>query len=201
MPQEKFVKKEFNNGHKTFIASEAKAFNEQLKAEKTRREYFDAYKHTMIRDRNPLIGDPTPRVNLMTGVHINQEPIINPNWIPRPLPESITKSQKLTEKIGIETTKYHFLGNSYMTENKGSSSPSQLSPSQGGSGGDSRPLSSAGAAVLNSSRSHHSSPACSRPPSSSLSQQATARSTARPGSDWKARMTEDGTLRPMIRFF
>lgn len=198
MPQEKFVKKEFNNGHKTFIASEAKAFNEQLKAEKSRREYFDAYKHTMIRDRNPLIGDPTPRVNLMTGERINQEPIINPDWIPRPLPVSLAKKQKMTEKIGIETSKYHFLGNTYMATE--GSSPNLLSPST------SRPLSSAGAAAVQGgggSQSQSSSPVCSRPPSSLSQQQGfSARSAAsRPGSDWKTRMTEDGTLRPMIRFF
>mmetsp|Transcript_11917 Transcript_11917/g.19397 ORF Transcript_11917/g.19397 Transcript_11917/m.19397 type:complete len:195 (+) Transcript_11917:193-777(+) len=194
MPQEKFVKKEFNNGHKTFVTSEAKAFNEQLKAEKSRREHFDAYKHTMIRDRNPLIGDPTPRVDLMTGVRINQEPIINPEWIPRPLPEFVTKKEKMTEKIGVETSKYHFLGNSYMIKEG----------SQQASSGDFRPLSSAGAAVI--------SPQSSRP-ATSLSQKsggdqssrqplASARSTgSRPGSDWKTRMTDDGTLRPMIRFF
>jgi hypothetical protein len=192
MPQEKFVKKDFNNGHKTFVTSEAKAFNEQLRAEKKRREYFDAYKHTMIRDRNPLIGDPTPRVDLMTGVRVNQEPIINPDWIPRPLPDFVTQKEKMTEKIGIETTKYHFLGNDYMTKEG-------LHRSQSS---DFRPLSSAGAAVV--------SPQQSRPPStmsrgndSSRQPPVSSRSTggSRPGSDWKNRMTEDGTLRPMIRFF
>jgi hypothetical protein len=195
MPQEKFVKKEFNNGHKTFIASEAKAFNEQLKAEKTRREYFDAYKHTMIRDRNPLIGDPTPRINLMTGVHVNQEPIINPDWVPRPLPDFVTRKEKMTEKIGVETSKYHFLGNDYMNKQDQDSPGQRTDP---GSSRDLRPLSSAGAAVV--------SPACSRPPSCSPSSQRSGHGTSRspgsrPGSDWKSRMTADGTLRPMIRFF
>ena len=194
MPQEKFVKREYNNGHKTFTADEAKAFQELLRQEKSRRDNFERNKESMIRDRNPLIGDPTPRINLMTGEHINQEPIINPNWIPRPLPDFVTKKEKLTEKIGIETSKYHFLGNNYVTRD-------QITPEKGssdiGSRDNSRPLTNAGTAVV-------SSPSCSRPPTS-ISQQSrppTTRSTcSRPGSDWKNRITEEGTLRPMIRFF
>lgn len=197
MPQERFVKKEYNNGHKTFVTSEATAFRELLKSEKDRREYFAANKHLMIRDRNPLIGDPTPRVDLLTGVKINQEPIINPNWVARPLPEFVTKKEKLTDKIGIETSKYCFLGNTYMTTEHTNSPPDSSF----------RPSSSAGmtgTAIV-------SSPTSSRPPTSFYKQQqpgqkqssqpGTGRSTSTQGSDWKNRMMDDGTLKPMIRFF
>lgn len=199
MPQEKFVKREWNNGHKTFVTSEAKAFNELLHSEKTRRDYFDAHKHEMTRDRNPLIGDPTPRIDLVSGKQTNQEPIINPNWVPRPLPDFVTKKEKMTEKIGIETSKYHFLGNTYMTQTGDSRLPPSASP-------EFRPSSSAEMTGQNVLRS---SPISSRPPSSFSQQQShppsalnTGRSTgSRPGSDWKNRMTSDGTLKPMIRFF
>lgn len=200
MTQEKFVKREYNNGHKTFIASEAKAFHEQLRAEKSRKEYFDAYKHTMMRDRNPLVGDPTPRVDPVTGIKSHQEPIINPNWVPRPLPEFVTKKEKLTEKIGVDVAKYYFLGNNYMTNESKSRASSR--PSE--SGGSFRPSSSArntGSGVVSATNTLPCSP-ISRTPSRTSSRPSTSQSTlSRPGSEWKNRLTAEGTLKPMMRFF
>mmetsp|Transcript_20311 Transcript_20311/g.29160 ORF Transcript_20311/g.29160 Transcript_20311/m.29160 type:complete len:94 (-) Transcript_20311:323-604(-) len=82
-------KKEFSNGHKTLNAAEAKALQELLKSERDKRTYFENNKMKMVRARNPLAGELTPRDGY-------GEPIINTNWVDRELP---TKKQKeLTQK-------------------------------------------------------------------------------------------------------
>lgn len=93
-----------NNGHKTLNAAEAKALQELLKSEKDRRLYFEENKHKMVRSRNPLTGEATPRDGM-------GEPIINPNWVNREITSYRKKEKELTEKIGVKTERYNCLGN------------------------------------------------------------------------------------------
>jgi hypothetical protein len=76
-----------------------------LKSEKERRKYFEENKLTMVRARNPLTGEATPRDG-------QGEPIINPNWIDRGPPLHRKKERELTEKIGVQSDRYNCLGNS-----------------------------------------------------------------------------------------
>mmetsp|Transcript_901 Transcript_901/g.899 ORF Transcript_901/g.899 Transcript_901/m.899 type:complete len:173 (-) Transcript_901:180-698(-) len=93
------------NGHKTLNASEAKALQELLKSEKERRKYFEENKFTMVRSRNPLTGEATPRDG-------QGEPIINTNWVDRePVLLRRKKDKELTEKIGVKSERYNCLGN------------------------------------------------------------------------------------------
>jgi hypothetical protein len=96
--------KVFNDGHKTHNATEARALQELLKSEKERRKYFEENKLTMVRARNPLTGEATPRDG-------QGEPIINPNWVDRGPPLHRKKERELTEKIGVQTDRYNCLGN------------------------------------------------------------------------------------------
>lgn len=96
--------KVFNDGHKTHNATEARALQELLKSEKERRKYFEENKFTMVRARNPLTGEATPRDG-------QGEPIINPNWIDRGPPLHKKKERELTDKIGIQSDRYNCLGN------------------------------------------------------------------------------------------
>lgn len=104
MPLSQGEKKTFNDGHKTHNAAEARALQELLKSEKERRRYFEENKLTMVRARNPLTGEATPRDGM-------GEPIINPNWIDRGPPIHRKKQKELTEKIGVDTHRYNCLGN------------------------------------------------------------------------------------------
>jgi hypothetical protein len=101
MPTPIDTTKVYSNGHKTFGAMEALGFQQQLKREITTQEYFVRNKEIMIRPRNPLTGEPTPRDGL-------GEPIINPNWEPSPVKEK----KEVSAKIGIKHSKYDILGNS-----------------------------------------------------------------------------------------
>jgi hypothetical protein len=94
----------FSDGHKTHNATEARALQEHLKSEKERRKYFEENKLTMVRARNPLTGEATPRDGL-------GEPIINPNWIDGGPPLHRRKEKELTEKIGVQSERYNCLGN------------------------------------------------------------------------------------------
>ncbi len=50
-----------NNGHKSFLAHEAKAISETLARENATRNMFEAKRKHLIMPRNPLTGDATPR--------------------------------------------------------------------------------------------------------------------------------------------
>jgi hypothetical protein len=104
MSTTKVPPKVFSDGHKTHNVSEARALQEHLKSEKERRKYFEENKLTMVRARNPLTGEATPRDGL-------GEPIINPNWIDRGPPIHRKKEKELTEKIGVQSDRYNCLGN------------------------------------------------------------------------------------------
>jgi len=64
--------KQYTNGHKFFLASEAKAMTELLNTEQHCRENFTILKSSMVRPRNPLNGDHTPR-------DAKGEIVLNPN--------------------------------------------------------------------------------------------------------------------------
>ncbi len=53
--------KRFNNGHKHFTSAEAMELVQVLKVEERLATNFDKNKMTMIRPRNPLVGEKTPR--------------------------------------------------------------------------------------------------------------------------------------------
>lgn len=53
--------KTFNNGHKSFTAMEALALTQTVNAEVKKSHYFEENKHKMVRPRNPLTGEITPR--------------------------------------------------------------------------------------------------------------------------------------------
>lgn len=57
-------KKVFTNGHKFFTSSEAKALLETQTREKRTLERFEANKLALIKPRNPITGDVTPRVKV-----------------------------------------------------------------------------------------------------------------------------------------
>lgn len=95
---DKVVEKRFTNGHKTFNASEAKAFHETLRAEKFSATIFDSKKHEMIRPRNPLTGELTPRDE---GTETKSERRGNP-LIPLNQTETKFRQQvQVTSKIGV----------------------------------------------------------------------------------------------------
>ena len=89
-------------GHKTFLSSEAKAFQENLHAERQRREHFDKNKGNMFMPRNPLIGEQTPREG-------EGNPIMRPEcgYESR---EFVAKDV-VTGKIGVDEGRYNVLGN------------------------------------------------------------------------------------------
>ena len=103
MPSPIDTTKVYSNGHKTLGAMEALGLQQLLKQERTRAEYFWNNKETMIRPRNPLTGEMTPREG-------EGEPIINPNWDAAPIP----KEKEVSGKVGIKVERYNILGN--MTE-------------------------------------------------------------------------------------
>lgn len=51
----------FKNGHKSFTVAEAKVLTETHHRERRQVDNFEAYKSKMLRPRNPLLGEPTPR--------------------------------------------------------------------------------------------------------------------------------------------
>lgn len=53
--------KHFTNGHKSFTTSEARAMMEQQTRENKTAANFEASKATLVRPRNPLTGEETPR--------------------------------------------------------------------------------------------------------------------------------------------
>lgn len=109
----KSLSKRFTNGHVCFVAAQQKAYQELLKKEFEKRERFEKHKMEFVMPRNPLIGEPTPREG-------EGRPLINTYW---PEPESPTKKPKkdITMKIGVDDTKYQFLGNSPSRQQHGRS--------------------------------------------------------------------------------
>ncbi len=92
-------------GHKTFLASEAKAFQELLHSERQRRENFDRNKGNMFMPRNPLIGEQTPREG-------EGNPIMRPEWGNDTRETMGQRKEVVTGKIGVDEGRYNFLGNS-----------------------------------------------------------------------------------------
>lgn len=55
------AKKVFNNGHKSFTAMEAKVLTETQTRERRASETFERTKAFILKPRDPLVGEPTPR--------------------------------------------------------------------------------------------------------------------------------------------
>ncbi|RYH29017.1 hypothetical protein EON65_10015 [archaeon] len=120
--------KQWNNGHKVLTTSESGALTELLHQEERARIRFDHMKGGIMRPRNPLNGEPTPRDS-------RGEVVMNPknfstitNGLPilREYSDTDTatmrrkKAEPLQGKIGVNERKYEVLGNTGMN----------LSPSQ-----------------------------------------------------------------------
>jgi hypothetical protein len=126
--------KKWNNGHKFFLASEAKALTELLRTETNCMENFHTQKIGMVRPRNPLNGDITPR-------DARGEIVLNPNahgkvanGIPLFSGRIISSSEIVTKfvqkgtvgKIGVTDSKYDILGNKGAFGGNISSQPENL---------------------------------------------------------------------------
>lgn len=82
----KVEKKIFTNGHKSWTAPEAKRLLEQQKRERDTLKNFEANRDSIIRARNPILGDSTPRetVNLKGEVLQRTGSLLFPIKEPRP---------------------------------------------------------------------------------------------------------------------
>ena len=122
--------KRFTNGHKTLTTSEATALTELLHSEQRKRETFHALKDVMVRSRDPLAGDKTPRtqngdVVLNPNAHgtvANGRPLFDADRPPRVLPpEKWPQGQ-----IGVPDGKYNILGNTGVDMMSHSAQPKDL---------------------------------------------------------------------------
>lgn len=116
--------KEWSNGHKVLSSAEAGALTQLMKQEERIRNQFEKHKYEMIRPRNPLIGEPTPRdergevvmnPNLNRTVR-NGSQLLRPNTSPSMIPFTSTRIKprktELQGKIGVSEDIYKVLGNS-----------------------------------------------------------------------------------------
>lgn len=109
------ITKRFTNGHKQFTAEESGGFKQTLNVESRKREEFFRNKDFMIKPRNPMTGEPTPRDidgnrllcpgDYMKVVHANP-------LFPKDRPPSVHKETKgILGKIGECSGRYEVLGN------------------------------------------------------------------------------------------
>eukprot|EP01038_Epipyxis_sp_PR26KG_P004452 gene4452-6297_t len=129
--------KKWTNGHKFFDAQQSKGFVELLKTEERTRMKYNTEMKTMIKPRNPLNGDITPR-------NRNGFKVINPNLYADAVVGSIplfpedsakkqeesdslkkssirltkTKQTALNDKIVVPSSKYDILGNTVKYNNE-----------------------------------------------------------------------------------
>lgn len=111
--------KKYNNGHQFYDSQQSTAHKEMLKTESRVSTNFEKSKHVLIKPRNPINGDPTPR-------DVKGDAILNPNLHGKALGgtllfpeseqfeprESLSRfsSRRPTEKIGVDEGKYDILG-------------------------------------------------------------------------------------------
>ena len=108
--------KRFTNGHKTLTSAETNALTELLSHEVAKRENFHLLKSVMVKPRDPLAGDKTPRtangdVVLNPNAHgqvANGVPLFDLNQKPRIIPPE----KWVQGQIGVPDGKYNILGNS-----------------------------------------------------------------------------------------
>lgn len=121
-------KKKWNNGHKTLTAAEAKALHELLVSETSKQLNFQQNSHIMMRGRNPLTGEATPRTQ--TGevvLDVNNKKYLGKlqggNLIlpeDRKLEDYVPPKQEYIPvgKIGVDEGKYLVLGNTLLDKGK-----------------------------------------------------------------------------------
>ncbi len=127
--------KQYTNGHKFFMASEAKALAEMLNTETRCQQNFNHLRTKMIKPRNPLCGDETPR-DLRGNVVLNPNAhgtIVNgdPLFSGRHMSDSLNISRKFAPKgtvgkIGVKDSNYDILGNKEPFAESISSQPDNL---------------------------------------------------------------------------
>lgn len=88
-------KKRFTNGHKQFTSSEAKALDELLQREKHAKTNFEINANSLIKSRNPVLGEQTPRQELN-----NSTKIFPLGLVAQQPPSSAKQEILLTAKIG-----------------------------------------------------------------------------------------------------
>ena len=85
-----------NNGHKVFTAAEATAMYELQTHEKVRAQRFEKNLHDLKANRNPMIGQATPR--------IGEEQILMNTYDMTRSKEFVDKTFLVTGKIGVDDT-------------------------------------------------------------------------------------------------
>jgi hypothetical protein len=116
--------KHWNNGHKVFTAQQARAYAQLLRREECTRVRFNVLKTELVKPRNPLNGEHTPRdgkgaivMNPKLFFTIkNGESLLGhfDEGKPSAASSSImlrTKRSKLPGKIGVSESSYEVLGN------------------------------------------------------------------------------------------
>lgn len=109
-------RKTFNNGHKTFTAMEAKTLEETQTRERRTLETFEKNKQQIMKPRNPLLGEPTPRRehNLAGDITIETGVLLLPPDRPAGIvPSSTTKALAPfgRNRVGGNDRSYPELGN------------------------------------------------------------------------------------------
>ena len=110
--------KQWSNSHKCLTASEAAALKEIMRREVYTAEHFQKHSDIMVFPRNPVTGEPTPRLDdgfrvmnpnekRVLGRTVGGVPVINPFRSENPYVE---KPSPLG-KIGVREEAYNILGN------------------------------------------------------------------------------------------
>lgn len=122
--------KRYTNGHKTLTSAETNALTELLSHEISKREHFHLLKGVMVKPRNPLAGDKTPRTS-------NGNVVLNPNahgqvangfpLFDESRPPRVPPQEKWPQgQIGVPDGKYNILGNSGVNMMAYSAQPKDL---------------------------------------------------------------------------
>jgi len=91
--------KRFTNGHKCFTSAEAKAMNEQQHRERVTELMFEQKKDNLVRPRNPMTGEQTPRTGAnYNEVRVDPYPLIQKN---RPTAKYPNPQKAVTLKPGM----------------------------------------------------------------------------------------------------
>jgi hypothetical protein len=79
--------KRFTNGHKCFTSAEARAMNEQQHRERKTEIQFELNKGNLMRPRNPMTGEMTPRTGAVyKEIRVDPYPLIQKNRPPAKYP-------------------------------------------------------------------------------------------------------------------
>ncbi len=103
--EEKAGRRVFTNGHKTFTSAECRGLLELQARERSAVTNFEANKHTLIRNRNPITGGVTPRTKVnLKGEVIQQtgELLFLPKHYPPKTQSQIEEEEEAQRKAAEE---------------------------------------------------------------------------------------------------